>query len=91
MHQLKDSSIESFAVRLKIYFSIKSVEMKLKECIYRVNQKKVQAFGGYGMKSMRAIFKTNMLTYQSKANLDEKILFGKITHHSSLRGECPSG
>ena len=30
---------------------------------------------------MRPIFKTEMLIYQSKANLDEKILFGKITDH----------
>ena len=30
---------------------------------------------------MRSIFKIEMLIYQSKANLDEKILFGKITHH----------
>ena len=30
---------------------------------------------------MRPIFKTEMLFYQSKANLDEKILFCKITHH----------
>ena len=33
------------------------------------------------MKSIWPIFKTEMLIYQSKANLDEKILFGKITHH----------
>ena len=30
---------------------------------------------------MRPIFKTEMLIFQSKANLDEKILSGKITHH----------
>ena len=30
---------------------------------------------------MRPIFKTGMLIYQSKANLDEKHLFGEITHH----------
>ena len=30
---------------------------------------------------MRPIFKTEMLIYQSKAKLDVKILFGKITHH----------
>ena len=30
---------------------------------------------------MWVIFKANMLTYQSKPNSDEKILFGKITHH----------
>ena len=33
------------------------------------------------MKSMRLLFKTEMLIYQSKANLAEKILLGKITHH----------
>ena len=43
---------------------------------------------------MWAIFKTNMLIYQSKANLDKKILFGKITHHldpeirKMLEGAC---
>ena len=30
---------------------------------------------------MRLIFKTEVLIYQSKAKLDEKVLFGKITHH----------
>ena len=46
------------------------------------------------MNSMWAIFRTNMLTYQSRANLDEKILFGKITHHFDpeirkiLEGAC---
>ena len=30
---------------------------------------------------MRLIFKTEMLIYQAQADLDEKILFGKITHH----------
>ena len=29
---------------------------------------------------MRPIFKAEMLIYQSKANLDEKILFGNFTH-----------
>ena len=29
-------------------------------------------------------FKTNMLIYQSKANLDEKNLFRKIAHHLDL-------
>ena len=32
-------------------------------------------------KGMGPIFKTEMLIYQSKTNLDEKILLGKITHH----------
>ena len=46
------------------------------------------------MKSMWVIFKTNMLTYQSKANVDGKILFGKITHdldpeiRKMLEGAC---
>ena len=30
---------------------------------------------------MGPIFKTELLIFQSKANLDEKILFDKITHH----------
>ena len=30
--------------------------------------------------SLSSIFKTRMLTYQSKANFKEKILFGRITH-----------
>ena len=29
---------------------------------------------------MRPIFKTEMFIYQSKVNLDEKILFGRIPH-----------
>ena len=29
---------------------------------------------------MRLIFKTEMLIYQSKANLDEEILFGILPH-----------
>ena len=36
---------------------------------------------GYGIKSMRPIFKTKMLIYQSKAKLDENTMFGNITHH----------
>ena len=32
---------------------------------------------------MRPIFKTKELIYHSKANLDEKILFGSIPHHTS--------
>ena len=30
---------------------------------------------------MWLIFRTEVLIFQSKANLDERILFGKITHH----------
>ena len=32
------------------------------------------------MRNIRPIFKTEMLMYQSKANLVEKTLFGKVTH-----------
>ena len=42
--------------------------------------KQVYAFFGCGIKSMKPTFKTEMLIYQSKANLDEKILLGNITH-----------
>ena len=38
-----------------------------------------RSLGDYGMKSMWAIFRTNMLACQSKANVDEEILFGKCT------------
>ena len=40
----------------------------------------VYAFAGYEIKCMWPIFKPKMLTYLSKANLDERILFGKIIH-----------
>ena len=46
--------------------------------------KKILPLAGCGIKSMRPIFKTEMLIYQSKANLDEAILFGKITHYVDL-------
>ena len=32
---------------------------------------------------MQPVFKTRILIHQSKANLDEKILFGEITLHLS--------
>ena len=41
--------------------------------------KKFTRLASYGIKSMRPIFKTKTLVFQSKANIDEKILFGKIT------------
>ena len=47
---------------------------------YRESQKKFMRLAGYGMKNMRLILKIEMLIYQSKANLEKKILFGKITH-----------
>ena len=45
--------------------------------IYWLSQKGVYAFGGLWN---LPIFKTKVLTYQSTANLDENILFGKIAH-----------
>ena len=33
---------------------------------------------------MKLIFKTEMLIYQSKANLDENFLFGKVTYQLDL-------
>ena len=38
-------------------------------------------WAGCEIKSVRPIFKTKMFIYQSKANLDEKTLFGKNIHH----------
>ena len=46
--------------------------------LYRLSQKKFRRLEGCGIKSMRPIFKTKMLIYQSKVNLDEKILFDSI-------------
>ena len=46
----------------------------------RVKRKFVR-LAGCEIKSMRPIFKTDLLFYRSKANLDEKILFGKIPHY----------
>ena len=50
--------------------------------IYRVSQKNVYVFGGLSNKKYRGgglIFKSEILICQSKANLDEKILFCKVT------------
>ena len=35
----------------------------------------------YEMKSMRSVFKTEILIYLSKANIDVNNLFVEITHH----------
>ena len=65
--------------------------------IYRYipgESKKFRRLGGCGIKSILAIFKTSILTYQSKVNIDVKILFGKVTHHldpeiwKMLEGAC---
>ena len=47
---------------------------------HRVSEQVFTRLAGCVIKSMRPIFKTEMLIYQLKANLDERILFGKITH-----------
>ena len=47
----------------------------------RVCQKLITRLPGCEINSMRPIFKTEMLIYKAKANFDEKILFGNITHH----------
>ena len=51
---------------------------------YRVSQKKFKRLVGCYVKRIGPIFKTELLICQSKANLDEKILFDKITHHLDL-------
>ena len=43
---------------------------------YRVNQRTFMRFG-CGVKIMSQIFESKMLTFHSKANLDEKIMSGK--------------
>ena len=54
-----------------------------------VSQKEFTGLVGCGVKSMGPIFKTEMLLYQSKANLNEQILFDKITHKLDLElGKC---
>ena len=48
---------------------------------YRVTQKEFKRLVGYGIKSVWPLYITKILFFQSKAYLDEKILFGKISHH----------
>ena len=59
---------------------------KLKKWLekYQVSQKKFKHLVGCYIKSMGPIFKTELLIYQSQANLDEKLLFDKITHHLDI-------
>ena len=45
-----------------------------------MSKKNVTRLARCGIKRMRLIFKTEMLIYQSKADLDEKVLFGSIAH-----------
>ena len=44
-------------------------------------KEKFTSLAGYGIKSMRRLFKNEMLNHQSKCNLDEKILISEITRH----------
>ena len=46
-----------------------------------MSQKKDTHLAGSEIKNMMPIIKTEMIIHQSIANLDEKILFGKIAHH----------
>ena len=48
--------------------------------MYRVSQNKFMRLERYGIENMWLMFKTKMLIFQSKANLDVRILFGNITH-----------
>ena len=43
----------------------------------KLYQKKFTRFAGHGIQSMRPIFKIKMLTFQSKANLDDMICLVK--------------
>ena len=45
------------------------------------DSKRFMRLAVYGIRSVYVIFKIKLLIYQSKANLDVKILFGKITHY----------
>ena len=70
--RLKPSSVHSTVIYTSlVYFREK----------YRLSQEKFTRLQSHEIKSLWPIFVTKMLIYQSKANLDEKILFGKITHH----------
>ena len=48
--------------------------------MYLVSQKKFTRLAGYGIISLLPIFKTDMLIYQSKANLHVKIFIRNISH-----------
>ena len=49
------------------------------QMICRVSQK--TRLAGCGIETIWLIFKTELLIYQSRANLKQTILFGKLTHH----------
>ena len=51
-------------------------------CKIQGESKEFMRFAGCGMKSMRPIFKTTMLFYQSEANVDDNFVWKS---HPSLR------
>ena len=48
--------------------------------LHQVRVKKFRFYMGTRIKSIQLIFKTEMLIYESKANLDVRISFGKAAH-----------
>ena len=50
------------------------------KCTLLSGPKNFARLAGCGIKCMRLLFETKMSIDQSKANVDVKILFGKITH-----------
>ena len=80
-------SLKNISIALK--FVLRRLCKRFVRFIESATQKKFTHWAGCKIKSMRPIFTTKMLIYQSKANLDEKILFGEITHHlDSEIGKC---
>ena len=73
---LSASILKTFMIKIK---QVLEAGKNWKIC--RVSQKNLTCLAGCEIKSMRPLFKTEKLIYLSNANLDEKTLFGKITHH----------
>ena len=56
----------------------RAIILEVKDSVPHMSKNSLCILVGCGIKSMWLIFKIEMLIYLSKANLDEKILFGKI-------------
>ena len=69
---------------MKLIMIWREVEIK---AFYRVSQKIAYAFGGLWIKRYVVDIKTEISNYQSKANLNKKIIFGKIKHLEDLKLE----
>ena len=93
LHIIRRKKNCTFNWYIRVYIQILSVFLNFKlklSCIFSVipcivipcEPKKFTHLAGSEMKSVRLIFKTEILIYQSQASLNEKILFGKSTHHS---------